>query len=154
MTEPIKDLMKTLKDSGIWVQRATCSVAAENKPCLKVSLPVKPATSQSGLASLFSLLLPSMYRRQFQISSRKPPKEARMMKKAPGWWRKLFTRSISPRHFPRKSPEGVKLLAAKRCRNWTLENPPLPTQGCGGTAKWVQGTFLQNNGPGPPPSKA
>ena len=60
------------------------SVAAKNKPCMKVFLPVKPATSQSGMASLFSLLLPSMYGRQFQISSRKPPKEARMMKKALG----------------------------------------------------------------------
>ena len=88
MTEPIKDLIKTLKDSGIWVQRSTCSVAAENKPCMEVFLPVAPATSQSGMVSLFGLVLASIYRGQFQISSRKLPRfqntnlPSWMMKKA------------------------------------------------------------------------
>lgn len=53
MTEPHEDLYIKSYDSGGEVLRSIYLAAAQDRPCRQMVLPIKTATQQSGVVSLF-----------------------------------------------------------------------------------------------------
>lgn len=128
---------------GCWKQALYESFLA----CWTCHLPI-----WNGL-SLFGLLLPFMYREQFQISSRKLPRfqttnlPSWMMKKA--LYQEYFTKAL-----PYKTSWVSKAAVCQALQELGTGESSSPHPVLWGTANWVQGTFLQNNGPGPTPQQS